>query len=77
MNHNRLHDGALRIVYEDHFFSSFEELPKGESVAVHEPCRNPYLYELFELVLLEMLFFVSLQKVCYRFYFLYLKVEFN
>ena len=77
MNHNSLHDGALRIFYEDHFFSSFEELPKGESVAVYESMSQPIVHELFELVLLEMLFFVSLQKVCYRFYFLYLKVEFN
>ena len=34
-NHNRLDDRALRIVYKEHF-SSFEELSKDKSVAIHE-----------------------------------------
>ena len=43
VNHkiNKLHEWALRIVYNDHFSSFEERLSKDKSVTVHE--RNPQI----------------------------------
>ena len=52
INHkiNKLHEGALRVVYNDHF-SSFEELlPKGKSVTVHQRILQTLATEMYKIL---------------------------